>query len=267
MPKAQCTTCKKMVPLQILPLHIKECKTEFVDLSSSAEEESCNEEREDELPDSISSQEGKSAECPVCNNAFQADIIEIHAATCGLRPTENDGHESSGSVPVSQISTFQRPAFIPYNFTSIGVLRKSWIGSLYKLMKQTHFPSVCRELTSSAEACNNGSGRRRHHPNVDLRSHSLAGIDTGALSREFLTEMLAEIENRLFVGGPDKKGKNPVYCLNSLDSNYFRSAGEVMAASLAQGRPCPNFTREWCFKYLCSGDSDSILVSASDVTD
>jgi len=28
MPKAQCTTCKKMVPLQILPVHIKECKTE-----------------------------------------------------------------------------------------------------------------------------------------------------------------------------------------------------------------------------------------------
>ncbi|XP_049459420.1 uncharacterized protein LOC125905490 isoform X2 [Epinephelus fuscoguttatus] len=79
--------------------------------------------------------------------------------------------------------------------------------------------------------------------------------------------MLAEIENRLFVGGPDKIEKNPVYCLNSLDSNYFRSAGEVMAASLAQGGPCPNFMREWCFKYLCSGDSDSILVSASDVTD
>ena len=33
MPKAQCATCKKMVPLQILPLHIKECKTEFVGIS------------------------------------------------------------------------------------------------------------------------------------------------------------------------------------------------------------------------------------------
>ena len=46
-----------------------------------------------------------------------------------------------------------------------------------------------------------------------------------------------------------------------------RSAREVMAASLAQGGPCSNFMRERCFKYLCSGDSDSILVSASDVTD
>lgn len=119
--------------------------------------------------------------------------------------------------------------------------------------------------------------------------------------------MLAEIENRLFVGAPDKKGKSPLYCLNSLDSNYFRcvvkfivfsfsilivillnlvlyncsyfwavyflcfvlirSAGEIMAASLAQGGPRPNFMREWCFSYLCSGDSDSIQVSASDVTD
>ncbi|KAK0132138.1 putative nuclease HARBI1 [Merluccius polli] len=78
--------------------------------------------------------------------------------------------------------------------------------------------------------------------------------------------MLAEIENRLFVGGSDKKRKNPVYT-NSLDSNYFRSAGEVMAASLAQGGPCPNLMREWCFRYLCSGDSDSIQVSVSDVTD
>ncbi|XP_054861675.1 uncharacterized protein LOC118471800 [Amphiprion ocellaris] len=56
MPKAQCTTCKKMVPLQILPVHIKECKTELVDLSYSAEEENCNEEHEDEFPDSICNQ-------------------------------------------------------------------------------------------------------------------------------------------------------------------------------------------------------------------
>lgn len=113
--------------------------------------------------------------------------------------------------------------------------------------------------------------------------------------------MLAEIENRLFVGGTDKKGKNPMYCLNSLDSKLFRctvkfivyqlkydsflpytivntitqnvlfcsvrSAGEIMAVSLAQGGPCPTFLREWCFSYICSGDSDNIEVSDSDVTD
>ncbi len=37
-PKAQCTTCQKMVPLQMLPVHIKEYKKELVDLCYSAEE-------------------------------------------------------------------------------------------------------------------------------------------------------------------------------------------------------------------------------------
>lgn len=46
------------------------------------------------------------------------------------------------------------------------------------------------------------------------------------------TEMLAEIENRLFVGGPDKKGNNPVYCLNSLDSRFFRCAVEIIVCFL-----------------------------------
>ncbi|CAL9706629.1 unnamed protein product [Knipowitschia caucasica] len=54
------------------------------------------------------------------------------------------------------------------------------------------------------------------------------GFDTGALRKEFLTEMIAEIEKRLFVGGVDKKGKNPVYCLGSLDKNYFRYKKQVM---------------------------------------
>ncbi|KAL7853512.1 hypothetical protein AOLI_G00203560 [Acnodon oligacanthus] len=71
-----------------------------------------------------------------------------------------------------------------------------------------------------------------------------AGIDTGALSKEFLTDMLAEIERKLFVCSADKKGKNPLYCLNSLDQIYFRSAGEIMATSLAQGGPPPAFIRE-----------------------
>ncbi|CAL8242069.1 unnamed protein product [Merluccius merluccius] len=256
MPKAQCTTCKKVVPLQILPVHIKACKTELVDLSYSAEEESCNEEHEDEFPDSICNQTDKTAECPVCNNAFQVDIIELHAATCGLRPSHNDSRESSGSVPVSQISTFQ---------SSEEIL--DWIAC--QVNETNTFPICVSRTDLFSRGMQQWQRQKKTSPKCRLKVTFFgeAGVDTGALSKEFLTEMLAEIENRLFVGGSDKKGKNPAYCLNSLDSNYFRSAGEVMAASLAQGGPCPNLMREWCFRYLCSGDTDSIQVSASDVTD
>ncbi|XP_051794334.1 uncharacterized protein LOC110972585 isoform X2 [Acanthochromis polyacanthus] len=253
MPKAQCTTCKIMVPLQILPAHIKECKIELLDLSSSADEESCSKEHEDTFQHSICSKADKTAECPVCNNAFQADIIEIHAATCGLRPTESGSHESSGSVPVS---TFQSTEEI-----------LDWIAS--KVNEEDRF-SICVSRTDLfSRGMQQWQRQKKTSPKCRLKVTFFgeAGVDTGALSREFLTEMLAEIENRLFVGRPDKKGKNPVYCLNSLDSRFFRSAGEVMATSLAQGGPCPNFMREWCFRYLCSSDAESIVVSASDVTD
>ncbi|KAL6466873.1 hypothetical protein MHYP_G00246770 [Metynnis hypsauchen] len=80
-------------------------RTERVDLSCSAEEESCKE--HDEFTDSTCNQSDQTSECPVCNNAFHVDIIEVHAATCGLRPSDNDSHESRGSGAVGQISTFQ----------------------------------------------------------------------------------------------------------------------------------------------------------------
>ncbi|KAK2852177.1 hypothetical protein Q7C36_007378 [Tachysurus vachellii] len=58
MPKAQCTLCSQMVPLQCLPVHIKHCKMEHVDLCSSSDD---------------------TAECPLCKKTFDSDIIEIHA--------------------------------------------------------------------------------------------------------------------------------------------------------------------------------------------
>lgn len=38
MPKAQCALCSKMVPLQCLPVHIKHCKVENVDLCISSDD-------------------------------------------------------------------------------------------------------------------------------------------------------------------------------------------------------------------------------------
>ncbi|KAJ8364817.1 hypothetical protein SKAU_G00136480 [Synaphobranchus kaupii] len=56
-----------------------------------------------------------------------------------------------------------------------------------------------------------------------------AGIDTGALRKEFMSEMVAGIEMRLFEGG--EKGKIPKYSITDLDQNYFRVAGEIRKLS------------------------------------
>ncbi|MEQ2259824.1 hypothetical protein XENORESO_019277, partial [Xenotaenia resolanae] len=47
-----------------------------------------------------------------------------------------------------------------------------------------------------------------------------AGVDTGALQKEFLTDMVAGLEQRLFEG--DQTGKSPKYSLLDLDHGNFR---------------------------------------------
>ncbi|XP_056599036.1 uncharacterized protein LOC130417481 [Triplophysa dalaica] len=231
MPKAQCALCSKMVPLQCLP-----------ELEKSPDIESCDSNINEVWTE-------KTAECPLCKKSFDSDVIEIHAANCGLRTAEYDDNVSD-----------------PINTQSSGEIL-NWIASK---VDQTNTFSIC---ISRNDIYNRGmqqwQRQKKSTPKDRLKVTFFgeAGVDSGALSKEFLTEMIAEIETRLFIAGVDKKGKNPVYCLNSLDRNYFRSAGEIMTVSLAQGGPPPVFLRAWCFQYLCTGDYDSIQVTTSDVTD
>uniref|UniRef100_A0A3B3CM35 HECT domain-containing protein n=1 Tax=Oryzias melastigma TaxID=30732 RepID=A0A3B3CM35_ORYME len=93
-----------------------------------------------------------------------------------------------------------------------------------------------------------------------------AGVDTGAMKREFLTDMISGIENRFFEGA-ETQGKNPKYSLTDLDNENFRTVGEIMAVSIAQGGPAPAFLKEWCNRFLCHGEIDLGSLSKKDVTD
>ncbi|XP_008304280.1 G2/M phase-specific E3 ubiquitin-protein ligase-like, partial [Stegastes partitus] len=93
-----------------------------------------------------------------------------------------------------------------------------------------------------------------------------AGIDTGALSKEFLTERMHGIERRLFEGS-GKKGKSPVYSISDLENGFYRTAGEMFAVSLAQGGPAPCFFRKWCYQFLATGSFDVLQLTKDDVDD
>ncbi|XP_015224453.1 PREDICTED: G2/M phase-specific E3 ubiquitin-protein ligase-like, partial [Cyprinodon variegatus] len=93
-----------------------------------------------------------------------------------------------------------------------------------------------------------------------------AGIDTGALRKEFLTDMISGIEQRFFEG-PERQGKNPKFSLTDLDSETFRTVGEIIAVSLAQGGPAPAFFKDWCYNFFCSGEVDFGSLTKEDVTD
>ncbi|XP_016412951.1 uncharacterized protein LOC107744006 isoform X2 [Sinocyclocheilus rhinocerous] len=86
-----------------------------------------------------------------------------------------------------------------------------------------------------------------------------AGVDTGALRKEFLTEMISGIETRLFGIFPLPSSPSK-YLLNDLDNGLFRVAGEIFAVSLAQGGPAPRFLQEWCYNYLLSGNLENITM-------
>ncbi|KAI5614382.1 hypothetical protein C0J50_8969 [Silurus asotus] len=100
---------------------------------------------------------------------------------------------------------------------------------------------------------------------LKIRFIGEAGLDTGALRKEFLTEMVAGIEQKLFEG--DQTGKCPKYSLLDLDQANFRSAGEIWAASLAQSGPPPCCLKLWCYKYLCDGEIQIQHISKEDVSD
>ncbi|XP_041849877.1 uncharacterized protein LOC121645464 [Melanotaenia boesemani] len=91
------------------------------------------------------------------------------------------------------------------------------------------------------------------------------GIDSGALRKEFLTEMMAGIEERFFEGG--QCGKNPKYSMSDMDKNNFKTIGEVFAVSITQGGPPPNFLMQWCYNYMSIGEVDQEGITEKDVTD
>ncbi|XP_077352964.1 G2/M phase-specific E3 ubiquitin-protein ligase-like isoform X1 [Festucalex cinctus] len=79
-------------------------------------------------------------------------------------------------------------------------------------------------------------------------------------------DMISGIENRFFEGD-DLCGKSPKYSLTDLDNDNFRTVGEIMAVSLAQGGPPPAFMKEWCYNFICTGEVDFSNLSTVDVAD
>ncbi|KAI4828245.1 hypothetical protein KUCAC02_022350, partial [Chaenocephalus aceratus] len=78
--------------------------------------------------------------------------------------------------------------------------------------------------------------------------------------------MVSGIENRFFEGA-GSQGKNPKYSLTDLDNDNFRTIGEIMSVSFAQGGPPPAFLRAWCYNFHCTGEVDIHSLSKEDVSD
>uniref|UniRef100_A0AAZ1X0R8 HECT domain-containing protein n=1 Tax=Oreochromis aureus TaxID=47969 RepID=A0AAZ1X0R8_OREAU len=142
-----------------------------------------------------------------------------------------------------------------------------WMRFVKELMWRSSSASLFQEQTFWREAFCSGNVKKKNSPTAMLKVSFFgeAGIDTGALRKEFLTEMVAGIETRFFEGPPHQK--SPRYSLTDFDSGLFRTVGEILAVSLAQGGPAPTFFSQWAYSYLCNGQINPTQLDKNTVAD
>ena len=98
--------------------------------------------------------------------------------------------------------------------------------------------------------------RQGAHHQMRVQFLGEKGIDSGALTREFFTELVPSIGNTLFPNG------SPIDSTFHVQNGNFRTSGEIVANSLAQGGPPPCFLDEVAFQTLVKNEHDILNLNA-----
>ncbi|XP_041822842.1 uncharacterized protein LOC121628016 [Melanotaenia boesemani] len=197
------------------------------------------------------------AVCPICQVEYPLDYLEIHASSCG---------ESLEETPPIVEDVCKSPKGGIRNLNDVIQAIADGVSTDGKTFDIT----VSRQNLFERGLVQ-WQRQKKTSPTNPLKGIFLgeAGIDTGALRKEFLTTMVAGIERRFFVKG--SSGCTPIIpCLTwikTISNQVKRTAGEIMATSLAQGGPAPNFMMPWCYKFLCTGSLDFETLDEDDVED
>ena len=92
---------------------------------------------------------------------------------------------------------------------------------------------------------------KKKSPKMKLMVHYAGedGIDTGAITKEYLSETISNIPSCVFREGA------PIDSMLYVHNGYFRICGEITVVSLVNGRPPPCFFQENVYKMLCDPNS------------
>ncbi|XP_051995996.1 uncharacterized protein LOC127653363 [Xyrauchen texanus] len=237
MPKAMCHSCHTSYPLQILALHVETCKPSDTYPQEPTEEDVFF----------VSSKTELQTVCPICGHNFPPNDLEAHASECGESKADFIPSTSKQKMSISSLDDVLQAISTAVN-------------------NEEEFPLTVSRSHVVERGLAQWKRQKKALPTSRLKIRFIgeAGLDTGALRKEFLTEMVAGIEQKLFEG--DQTGKCPKYSLLDLDQAKFRSAGEIWAASLAQSGP-PCCLKLWCYRYLCDGEIQIQHISKEDVSD
>ncbi|XP_063042089.1 uncharacterized protein zgc:112970 [Engraulis encrasicolus] len=246
MPKAECRTCHKVMPLQLLALHVTQCQNSTISDT-------------DDYVECVSDDEPEPTQacCPICSEMFATQELESHASSCGLESPVN-----------CQPNLERLPAATGPQEDETCRQLSSETDVLEWLVGQVDHTKEFRVCVTRQNVLQRGllqwQRQKKGSPANPLKITYIgeAGIDTGALRKEFLTEMVRGIEVKMFTG--DSKGKSPIYSVSDLESGFYRTAGEIFAVSLAQGGPPPCFLRSWCFDFISSGELKTLTKAEVD---
>lgn len=246
MPKASCKHCFAEMPLQMLALHDCKCASHT---SPDLEIISDDDDDDVQFPEVLQTpvpvqmteedhcpQQKGDVQCPICGISFPVLLIEEHASHCGQRTEDTTSPERELHPETDDISCEEDVIM--------------WLKS--KVDTSKTFELCVSRDNMFERGLKLWKRNKKATPINPLRIKFLgeAGIDTGALRKEFLTTMVSGIEQRLFEG---VKSKMPKYSVNDFDEELFRIAGEIFATSIAQGGPAPRFLQRWCYNFLVSG--------------
>ena len=82
------------------------------------------------------------------------------------------------------------------------------------------------------------------------------GIDTGALSQEFFSHVVLDIGRSMFPDGA------PINSMYNVQNKRFKTCGEIVAASLAQGGPPPLFSVESVYELMLTPEVNNDQLDA-----
>ncbi|XP_049331754.1 uncharacterized protein LOC125799316 [Astyanax mexicanus] len=261
MPKAECRQCKSTMPLQVLYLHVKSCggavSTDDEEMNSVIyDDEDATIVSEGNIGSSSSKIREDDAQCPICSKTFPQDQLLVHASLCG----DSLDFLTDDTTYCTADNEAENP--ITCEDDVLRLLASKVDGS-------KEF-SICVSRTDFFQrAMVQWQRQKKGSPANRLKVSFIgeAGVDTGAIRKEFLTNLVTGIEEQLFEHRGGRNGKSPVYSMNDMDKGFFRVAGEVFSVSLAQGGPSPCFLRKWCYDVISTGELDESKLSKDDVDD
>ncbi|XP_028400112.1 uncharacterized protein LOC114523408 [Dendronephthya gigantea] len=209
----------------------------------------------------------KKSKCPTCYRSFPLTEIAEHADTCAELA---DGFSSSRQTYGDLLMEFPCDDIIDVDAETSCVAEEvpkndqinlqECLEALQKNIHEARSTIYVRRKLLWEDYVDANNHNKWFNPQNSLKVNFIGekAVDGGGPKREFFCETMKQMEIRLFSDGI------PVKSTMALTEGHFKVAGLLMASSVLQGGPAPNFLANWVYQFI-SGGLDAVTIQVNDV--